>query len=107
MLTPTCAAVEHGLDHVFSADHVSRDGMGIDGLVQLAWVLGHHPTLRPCGVYLLATPSTVVAARSPSPAGPGPVLGVGVGEDPLLRSGECRRVAGGTPTSPRRARPLG
>jgi alkanesulfonate monooxygenase SsuD/methylene tetrahydromethanopterin reductase-like flavin-dependent oxidoreductase (luciferase family) len=83
------AAVEHGLDHVFSADHVSfRDGMGIDGLVQLAWVLGHHPTLRAyCGVYLLALRHPTVVARQVATIAqlaPGRlVLGVGVGgEDP-------------------------
>jgi alkanesulfonate monooxygenase SsuD/methylene tetrahydromethanopterin reductase-like flavin-dependent oxidoreductase (luciferase family) len=83
------AAAEHGLDHVFSADHVSfRDGMGIDGLVQLAWVLGHHPTMRAyCGVYLLALRHPTVVARQVATIAqlaPGRlVLGVGVGgEDP-------------------------
>jgi alkanesulfonate monooxygenase SsuD/methylene tetrahydromethanopterin reductase-like flavin-dependent oxidoreductase (luciferase family) len=83
------AAAEHGLDHVFSADHVSfRDGMGIDGLVQLAWVLGRHPTLRAyCGVFLLALRHPTVVARQVATIAqlaPGRlVLGVGVGgEDP-------------------------
>lgn len=83
------AAAEHGLDHVFSADHVSfRDGMGMDGLVQLAWVLGRHPTMRAyCGVFLLALRHPTVVARqiaTIAQLAPGRlVLGVGVGgEDP-------------------------
>jgi alkanesulfonate monooxygenase SsuD/methylene tetrahydromethanopterin reductase-like flavin-dependent oxidoreductase (luciferase family) len=62
--------------------------MGIDGLVQLAWVLGQHPTLVAyCGVYLLALRHPTVVARQVATIAqlaPGRlVLGVGVGgEDP-------------------------
>ncbi len=74
-----------GIDHVFTADHVSfRDGSGIDGLMHLAAMSGIEPRLGlHVGVYLLALRHPMIAARqisSLAQAAPGRLtVGVGVG----------------------------
>ena len=74
-----------GLDHVFTADHVSfHDGSGIDGLIHLAAMSGLEPRLGlHVGVYLLALRHPMIAARqiaSLAEAAPGRLtVGVGVG----------------------------
>ena len=76
-----------GIDHVFTADHVSfRDGSGMDGLVTLAALSGLEPRLGlQVGVYLLALRHPMVAARqiaTLAEAAPGRLtVGVGVGGD--------------------------
>ena len=76
-----------GIDHVFTADHVSfRDGGGMDGLITLAALSGLEPRLGlQVGVYLLALRHPMVAARqiaSLAEAAPGRLtVGVGVGGD--------------------------
>ena len=76
-----------GIDHVFTADHVSfRDGGGMDGLVTLAALSGLEPGLGlQVGVYLLALRHPMVAARqiaTLAEAAPGRLtVGVGVGGD--------------------------
>lgn len=76
-----------GIDHVFTADHVSfRDGSGMDGLVTLAALSGLEPRLGlHVGVYLLALRHPMVAARqiaTLAEAAPGRLtVGVGVGGD--------------------------
>ena len=76
-----------GIDHVFTADHVSfRDGSGMDGLVTLAAVGGLEPRLDlQVGVYLLALRHPMVAARqiaTLAEAAPGRLtVGIGVGGD--------------------------
>ena len=76
-----------GIDHVFTADHVSfRDGSGMDGLVTLAALSGLEPRLGlHLGVYLLALRHPMVAARqiaTLAEAAPGRLtVGVGVGGD--------------------------
>ena len=54
-----------GIDHVFTADHVSfRGGSGMDGLITLAALSGLEPRLDlHVGVYLLALRHPMVAAR--------------------------------------------
>lgn len=82
MLTDVADA---GIDHLFSADHVSfRGGHGEDILVHLAALSGIEPRLGLyAGVYLLALRHPVVAARqiiSLASVAPGRVtIGVGVG----------------------------
>ncbi len=79
------AIADAGLDHVFTADHVSfHGGAGMDGVVHLAAMSGLEPRLGlHLGVYLLALRHPVVAARqiaSLAEAAPGRVvIGVGVG----------------------------
>ena len=79
------AIADAGLDHVFTADHVSFiDGSGIDGPVQLAAMSGLEPRLGlHLGVYLLALRHPLVAARqlaTLAEAAPGRLtVGVGVG----------------------------
>jgi alkanesulfonate monooxygenase SsuD/methylene tetrahydromethanopterin reductase-like flavin-dependent oxidoreductase (luciferase family) len=74
-----------GIDHVFTADHVSfHDGSGIDGLVHLAAISALEPRLGlHVGVYLLALRHPMIAARqiaSLAEAAPGRLtVGVGVG----------------------------
>lgn len=74
-----------GIDHVFTADHVSFiDGSGMDGLVMLAAMSGLEPRLDlHVGVFLLALRHPMVAARqiaSLAQAAPGRLtVGVGVG----------------------------
>ena len=76
-----------GIDHVFTADHVSfRDGSGMDGLVTLAALSGLEPRLGlHVGVYLLALRHPMVATRqiaTLAEAAPGRLtVGVGVGGD--------------------------
>jgi len=76
-----------GIDHVFTADHVSfRDGSGMDGLVTLAALSGLEPRLGlQMGVYLLGLRHPMVAARqiaTLAEAAPGRLtVGVGVGGD--------------------------
>ena len=76
---------EAGIDHVFTADHVSfHDGSGIDGLIHLAAISGLEPRLGlHVGVYLLALRHPMIAARqiaSLAEAAPGRLtVGVGVG----------------------------
>ena len=76
-----------GIDHVFTADHVSfRDGSGMDGLITLAALSGLEPRLGlQVGVYLLALRHPMVAARqiaTLAEAAPGRLaVGVGVGGD--------------------------
>lgn len=77
--------VDAGIDHVFTADHVSFiDGSGMDAFVHLAAIAGMEPRLGlHAGVYLLALRHPVVAARqiaSLVQAAPGRLMvGVGVG----------------------------
>jgi alkanesulfonate monooxygenase SsuD/methylene tetrahydromethanopterin reductase-like flavin-dependent oxidoreductase (luciferase family) len=74
-----------GIDHVFTADHVSFfDGSGMDALIHLAVMGGMEPRLGlHAGVYLLALRHPMVAARkiaSLAQALPGRLtVGVGVG----------------------------
>lgn len=74
-----------GIDHLFVADHVTfRDGLGMDGLIQVAGLLSLHPELAAyVGVYLLALRHPVVVARqiaSIAEVAPGRLtFGVGVG----------------------------
>ena len=76
-----------GIDHVFTADHVSfRDGSGMDGLITLAALSGLEPRLGiHVGVYLLPLRHPMVAARqiaTLAEAAPGRLtVGVGVGGD--------------------------
>lgn len=76
---------DHGLDFVFTADHVSfHGGSGMDALIHLAVVGGLEPRLGlHAGVYLLALRHPMVAARkiaSLAQAVPGRLeMGVGVG----------------------------
>ena len=77
--------VDAGVDHVFTADHVSfHGGNGTDGIVDMAAVGGMEPRLGVyIGVYLLALRHPLVAARkisSLAKSAPGRVtVGVGVG----------------------------
>lgn len=79
------AIADAGLDHVFTADHVSfRGGHGIDGVVRLAALSGVEPRLGlHLGVFLLALRHPMVAARqiaTLAESAPGRlVVGVGVG----------------------------
>ncbi len=79
------AIADAGIDHVFTADHVSfHDGSGIDGLIHLAAMSGLEPRLGlQVGVYLLALRHPMIAARqiaSLAEAAPGRLsVGVGVG----------------------------
>jgi len=79
------AIADAGIDHVFTADHVSfHDGSGIDGLIHLAAMSGLEPRLDlHVGVYLLALRHPMIAARqiaSLAEAAPGRLtVGVGVG----------------------------
>jgi alkanesulfonate monooxygenase SsuD/methylene tetrahydromethanopterin reductase-like flavin-dependent oxidoreductase (luciferase family) len=79
------AIADVGVDHVFTADHVSfHDGSGIDGLIHLAAMSGIEPRLAlHVGVYLLALRHPMIAARqiaSLAEAAPGRLtVGVGVG----------------------------
>ncbi len=59
------AAADAGLDHLFTADHVSfRGGSGVDGIVHLAALSGLEPRLGLyLGVHLLALRHPLVAAR--------------------------------------------
>lgn len=74
-----------GIDHLFTADHVSFfDGSGLDGPVLLAAMSGIEPRLHlQLGVYLLALRHPMVAARqiaSLAQAAPGRLtVGIGVG----------------------------
>ena len=44
--TMVSSIVEHGIDHIFMADHVSfRDGSGTDGFVEIAAVSQLHPDI--------------------------------------------------------------
>ena len=76
-----------GIDHVFTADHVSfHDGSGMDGLITLAALSGLEPRLGlQVGVYLLGLRHPMVAARqiaTLAEAAPGRLtVGVGVGGD--------------------------
>jgi alkanesulfonate monooxygenase SsuD/methylene tetrahydromethanopterin reductase-like flavin-dependent oxidoreductase (luciferase family) len=76
---------DSGIDHVFTADHVSfHDGSGIDGPVRLAALGGLEPRLDLyLGVYLLALRHPLVAARqiaTLAELAPGRLtVGVGVG----------------------------
>ena len=77
--------VDSGLDHVFTADHVSfHHGMGMDGIVNAATLSACDPRLHVViGVYLLALRHPITVARQLSTLAtnaPGQVtLGVGVG----------------------------
>ncbi len=79
------AVADAGIDHVFTADHVSfHDGTGIDGLVRLAALSGLEPRLDLyLGVYLLALRHPMVAARqiaTLAELAPGRLtVGIGVG----------------------------
>lgn len=74
-----------GIDHVFTADHVSfHGGSGIDGVVRLASLGGMEPRLGlHLGVFLLALRHPVVAARqiaTLAELAPGRLtVGIGVG----------------------------
>ncbi|MEM9465233.1 MAG: LLM class flavin-dependent oxidoreductase [Actinomycetota bacterium] len=79
------AVADAGIDHLFTADHVSFvGGNGIDGVVRLAAWSGIEPRLDlHLGVFLLALRHPMVAARqiaTLAEAAPGRVvIGVGVG----------------------------
>jgi alkanesulfonate monooxygenase SsuD/methylene tetrahydromethanopterin reductase-like flavin-dependent oxidoreductase (luciferase family) len=74
-----------GIDHVFTADHVSfHVGAGMDGLINAATLTALDERLRVCvGVYLLALRHPVTVARqlaTLSESAPGQlILGIGVG----------------------------
>ena len=74
-----------GIDHLFTADHVSFfDGSGLDGLIHLAALSGLEGRLDlHLGVYLLALRHPMIAARqisSLAQAAPGRLtVGIGVG----------------------------
>lgn len=107
--------VESGLDHMFTADHVSfHVGIGMDALINAAMLTAIHPELTVCtGVYLLALRHPVTVARqlaTIAESAPGRlILGVGVGGedrneiamcgvDPSTRgrrTNECLEVLGG------------
>ena len=59
------SAINAGLDHLITADHISfRGGQGIDGLTLVSWLAGLQPSLDVyVGVYLLALRHPVVVAR--------------------------------------------
>lgn len=79
------AIVEAGLDHVFTADHVSfHNGNGMDGLINAATLAALHADLKiVVGVYLLALRHPIPVARQLATLAanaPGQlILGVGVG----------------------------
>lgn len=79
------AIADAGIDHVFTADHVSFiDGSGTDGLIRLAALSGLEPRLDLyLGVYLLALRHPMVVARqiaTLAESAPGRLtVGVGVG----------------------------
>lgn len=79
------AMADAGIDHTFTADHVSfRGGYGADAIVEMATVGGIEPRLGLyTGVFLLALRHPMVAARqiaSLAASAPGRVtIGVGVG----------------------------
>lgn len=79
------AIADAGIDHVFTADHISFiDGSGMDGLVALAAMSGIEPRLGlHVGVLLLALRHPMIAARQVATiaqAAPGRLtVGVGVG----------------------------
>jgi alkanesulfonate monooxygenase SsuD/methylene tetrahydromethanopterin reductase-like flavin-dependent oxidoreductase (luciferase family) len=79
------AIADHGIDHLFMADHISfHGGNGIDGITHLAAASGVEPRLGLyLGVMLLALRHPLVAARQITElatAAPGRVtIGVGVG----------------------------
>ncbi len=81
------AIADAGIDHVFTADHVSfRDGSGMDGLITLAGLSGLEPRLGlHVGVYLLPLRHPMVAARqiaTLAEVAPGRLtVGIGVGGD--------------------------
>ena len=82
-------AVDAGIRHTFTADHVSfHTGMGMDGLLRAALVSALHDELEVhVGVYLLALRHPLPVARQVcelAASAPGRlVLGIGVGgEDP-------------------------
>ena len=84
-----------GIDHLFTADHVSfRDGSGMDGLVTLAALSGLESRLGlQVGVYLLSLRHPMVAARqiaTLAEAAPGRLtVGVGVGGDDRAEVEAC------------------
>ena len=77
--------LDSGIDHVFTADHVSfHVGAGMDGLINAATLTALDERLRVCvGVYLLALRHPVTVARqlaTLSESAPGQlILGIGVG----------------------------
>lgn len=77
--------LDSGLDHVFTADHVSfHNGNGMDGLINAATLSALHPDLTVVvGVYLMALRHPIPVARQLATLAanaPGQlVLGVGVG----------------------------
>ena len=79
------SAINAGLDHLITADHVSfRDGQGVDGLTLVSWLAGLQPSLDVyVGVYLLALRHPVAVARQISTLcdlSPGKLtFGVGIG----------------------------
>ena len=79
------SAINAGLDHLITADHVSfRGGQGIDGLTLVSWLAGLQPSLDVyVGVYLLALRHPVAVARQISTLcdlSPGKLtFGVGIG----------------------------
>jgi len=79
------AVADAGIDHLFTADHVSfHDGSGMDGLITLAGLSGIEPRLGlQVGVYLLALRHPMAVARqiaTLAQIAPGRItVGVGVG----------------------------
>lgn len=79
------AMADAGIDHLFTADHVSfHGGNGMDGIVTLAALSGIEPRLNlHLGVFLLALRHPLVAARqiaTLADAAPGRLtVGIGVG----------------------------
>jgi alkanesulfonate monooxygenase SsuD/methylene tetrahydromethanopterin reductase-like flavin-dependent oxidoreductase (luciferase family) len=77
--------LDSGLDHVFTADHVSfHNGNGMDGLINAATLCALHPDLKVVvGVYLLALRHPIAVARQLATLAsnaPGQlILGIGVG----------------------------
>ena len=77
--------LDSGIDHVFTADHVSfHNGNGMDGLINAATLCALHPDLKVVvGVYLLALRHPITVARQLATLAsnaPGQlILGVGIG----------------------------
>lgn len=77
--------LDNGLDHVFTADHISfHNGNGMDGLINAATLCALHPDLKVVvGVYLLALRHPIAVARQLATLAsnaPGQlILGVGIG----------------------------
>ncbi|MEM1437049.1 MAG: LLM class flavin-dependent oxidoreductase [Pseudomonadota bacterium] len=79
------AVAEHGIDHIFMADHVSfHDGSGTDGFIEVAALSQLHPNLEVMiSIYLLPLRHPLPVARQLATmqriAGNRMIFGVGIG----------------------------